>query len=165
MFRDTPGACPLGFAKPRDSRYIRTMACGKAFWVFVAALVLGACATGDVASDAGAGSTALDAGAGSVDPDAAAPMECDVTAPTRCPEPPPRYADVEPIFQQRCVGCHYGMPDGPWPLTSYGHVASWANEIRGQVLACTMPPPEEGVPMTVEEREAILTWIRCGVPE
>jgi hypothetical protein len=33
------------------------------------------------------------------------------------------------------------------------------------MLACTMPPPDAGVPMSDEERESILIWIRCGFLE
>ncbi len=95
--------------------------------------------------------------------DAGMPIVCEVTAPTSCPSPSPRYADVEPIFAERCFGCHDGSGD-QWPLTSYEHVADWFAEIRGMLLACTMPPPDSGVPMSVEEREQILGWIRCGFP-
>ncbi len=96
--------------------------------------------------------------------DAAGPAECDVVAPTSCPEPKPTYADVEPIFQERCVGCHAGIPDGPWPLTDYGHVSAWFGEIRGAMLSCSMPPADAGIEMPTEERDLILLWIRCGFP-
>jgi hypothetical protein len=90
---------------------------------------------------------------------------CDVVAPRACPDPKPTYtADVEPILQERCIGCHSGMPNGPWPLTSYTHVASWFAELQGAMLSCAMPPPDSGVPMETEERETILTWIRCNLP-
>ncbi|WP_224244574.1 c-type cytochrome [Hyalangium gracile] len=86
-----------------------------------------------------------------------------MTAPTSCPEPAPRYADVAPIFQQRCVVCHNGS-GGPWPLDDYGHVSDWQDSIRDYVRECIMPPSDSGVTMTVEERVAILTWLRCGLP-
>lgn len=97
----------------------------------------------------------------------APPFVCSVEAPTVCPEPPPRWSDVNPIFQQRCVGCHYGMPGGPWPLLQYQHVADWYDVVRAHVLECTMPPVEflSAYPMTTDERIAILTWILCGIPE
>jgi hypothetical protein len=90
---------------------------------------------------------------------------CTVEAPTVCPDPPPRYADVAPLFQSRCVPCHYGAPGGPWPLLQYQHIADWSDIVRGMVLDCSMPPPDGGVTMTNGEREAILTWILCGLPE
>ena len=96
--------------------------------------------------------------------DGGPPIMCSVQAPTACPEPAPHYGDVEPIFQARCVICHNPTWSGPWPLDSYRHVTDWQDTIRSNLLDCTMPPPEAGVPMSNEERLAILTWIRCGFP-
>lgn len=93
------------------------------------------------------------------------PFVCDVVAPTVCPDPPPGYAQVEPIFAQRCVSCHYGMPMGPWPLYEYQHIADWTDVVRADVLDCSMPPRDAGVAMSNEERMAILTWILCGIPK
>ena len=114
---------------------------------------------GEAAADAGADPDGADSGvfAGST------PGDCDVTAPTRCSDPPLRYADVESIFMQRCTSCHGGS-DGRWPLTTYQHVADWYAEIRGQMLSCSMPPASSGLSMPRAERERILLWIRCGFP-
>jgi len=101
---------------------------------------------------------------GGVSDDASA-LVCTVKAPTACPEPPPRWADVSPIFQAKCVLCHNGSPGGPWPLMQYQHVADWFDVVRAMLLDCSMPPPDAGVPMPDEERVAILTWILCGYPE
>jgi uncharacterized membrane protein len=96
---------------------------------------------------------------------AAAPLVCDVTLPTSCTDSTLRYADVAPIFEQRCLGCHSGDPGGPWPLTAYEHVADWASAIRGQMAMCSMPPVDAGIAMPADEREKILLWIRCGARE
>jgi len=98
---------------------------------------------------------------------AGGPPACGVVGPTACPSPAPRYADVAAIVDQRCAGpCHSGvLADGPWPLTDYDHVADWADVIRGELLGCSMPPADSDVMMTLEERLAVLTWIRCGSPE
>jgi uncharacterized membrane protein len=91
---------------------------------------------------------------------------CMVSAPTSCATPKPRYADVAPIFEKRCVVCHNGAaPDSPWPLTSYEHVADWYDSIRAELLSCAMPPVASGMTMTDDERLAILSWIRCGFPK
>lgn len=119
-----------------------------------ACVVLVACGPPSIADDAGGPGTGT----------APEPPECDVEAPTECPEPPPRYADVEPIFEQRCVVCHDSRPP-EWPLTSYRHVADWNDEIRAEMLRCTMPPFTSDVEMSTAERERILTWILCGYPE
>ena len=93
------------------------------------------------------------------------PASCS-RAPTECPDPPPHYPDVAPIFAARCAECHYGAVDGPWPLLDYDHVASWQDTIRDDMLDCSMPPPDlTTAEMPDDERLAILTWIRCGFLE
>ena len=88
---------------------------------------------------------------------------CNVVAPTECLEPAPRYADVAPILLSRCVICHYGAFNGPWPLSDYQHVADWRDFVRDEILNCSMPPLEGGVVMSNSERKRILEWIRCGL--
>jgi hypothetical protein len=90
---------------------------------------------------------------------------CSIAHPTSCPDPPVRYGDVEPIFRTRCVICHNNDFEGPWPLTDYQQIADWQDIVRGDLLDCSMPPADAGVPMTLDERLAILTWIRCALPQ
>jgi len=90
---------------------------------------------------------------------------CTAIAPTECPDPAPRYADVTPIFERRCASCHSGVPGGPWPLDNYEHIADWALSVRDELLRCSMPPANSGVTITAEERAQILAWVRCGYPE
>jgi hypothetical protein len=127
-------------------------------------------ATGDAALDAA--EPASDAN-GSVD--AQAPVDaardafvrpvCNAVAPTSCPDPAPRYADVAPIFEQRCVSCHSPLWTGPWPLDTYKHVSDWQDTIRSNLLDCTMPPPDSDAgPLLDEESAKILAFIRCGLP-
>jgi hypothetical protein len=92
-------------------------------------------------------------------------VQCTVEAPTACPEPATTYSDVAPVFQSRCVSCHYGVANGPWPLTRYDDVADWRDAIRDDVLDCSMPPPGSGITMDDSERLAILNWARCGGTE
>lgn len=99
--------------------------------------------------------------------DAAAEPACAVEAPTACPVDAPTYGQVAVIIERHCVGCHWGEPGGPWPLTKYEHIADWSAVVRAHVLACTMPPPgaQVGASMTAQERLAILNWIRCDLPK
>jgi hypothetical protein len=101
---------------------------------------------------------------GGDDRPAARPLTCSVTAPTSCPDPAPRYADIAPIVSRRCVACHWGAIDGPWPLLTYTSIVDWEDLVRGSLLDCSMPPLDSGVVMADEERVAILTWLRCGHP-
>jgi hypothetical protein len=121
-----------------------------------------ASANTDAALDPGPEDAASPQPDGGNDAGAFDPLEsCISDPPTVCPDPAPHYPDVAPIFAARCVSCHNGG-DGQWPLSEYQHVADWSGEIRGQLIACTMPPAEARVPITRDERMLILTWIRCG---
>jgi hypothetical protein len=96
------------------------------------------------------------------------PVACTVTAPLECPEPAVHYADVAAIFEARCsstAACHSGAEGGPWPLSTYDDVSDWQDVIRAEVLHCTMPPRDSGMSVSDQEREAILTWIKCGALE
>lgn len=138
--------------------------------VLGAGLLATACSSDSGVADAGPatldGSAVVDASSGPRPDLRTPPLMCpDVTAPTTCPTPMPRYADVAPIFQNNCVTCHAGKPNGPWPLTDYQHVSDWRDDIRSDLLTCSMPPPESGMTLSVDDRLAILTWIRCGLPK
>lgn len=120
----------------------------------------------DAATDGNTGPLTLDGGFDAlpvVDADHA--PACTVVAPTECPDAAPRYVDVQPIFTSRCVTCHWGEPGGPWPLSSYRHIADWSAVVRAHVQLCLMPPPESGMTMPDSERRLILDWMRCGLPE
>jgi uncharacterized membrane protein len=91
-------------------------------------------------------------------------VPCTVTPPSECPDPPPRFADVAPIFKARCATCHISDWTGPWPLDTYEHIADWADVVRSHLVECSMPPPEAGTPLPNAESETILTWIRCKTP-
>ena len=126
--------------------------------MLVASLVVFAACSSSNDSSTGGTSNAIS--------DGALPESCkDLVAPTSCPSPAPAYASVKPIFEQRCTTCHAGVPGGPWSLRDYEHIVDWADTIRGELLGCAMPPPDAGVPITKEERLAILTWIRCDTPQ
>lgn len=132
-----------------------------AVWISFFSLALCACQSSDDGDDGSAGASG-EGGTGGAG-------ECDVTAPTACPNDAPTFADVEPILEERCVVCHAGSGQGPcptcWGLVGYSHVKSWAPEIRNQMLECAMPPAGSGFTMTRDERVKILEWIRCGAPE
>jgi uncharacterized membrane protein len=87
---------------------------------------------------------------------------CSATAPAECPDPAPSYADVAPIFEQRCASCHTDAPGAPWPLDSYENVIDWIPVVRDDVRRCSMPPLDSDVAMSADERQQLLTWIECG---
>jgi hypothetical protein len=91
------------------------------------------------------------------------------TTPTTCPTPRVTFDDVKPIFQARCVSaCHNGVTPDPnipgatlWPLVERMHILDWQDSVRAMMADCSMPPPDAGVPMTIEDRRAIIEFIRC----
>jgi uncharacterized membrane protein len=117
---------------------------GRPGWLVLASLALEACSSAD--SSNGLASAAV----------------CAPIAPTECPDPAPRFADVAPVIERRCASCHNGTPDGPWALNTYESVADWAPIVRDELLRCSMPPADSGVTLTPEERDRILVWVRCG---
>lgn len=87
---------------------------------------------------------------------------CTVSDPLECPSPEVTYADVAPIFDAQCAGCHTGQADEPWSLQDYEDVATWKELVRADVLDCSMPPRDSGTHISDEERRRILEWVRCG---
>jgi mono/diheme cytochrome c family protein len=87
-------------------------------------------------------------------------------------------ADVEPIFQMKCVVCHGAL--GGWNATSYDQVMNTgdhkpvvvpgdvdgsllAQKILGKQTQGTIMPPSGS--MSQEEIQIILDWIKAGAPE
>jgi hypothetical protein len=89
--------------------------------------------------------------------------------PVVCPTPKVTFANVQSIFQARCVSaCHNGVTPDPtrpgetlWPLIDPAHILDWEDTVRGLVGDCSMPPQDAGIPMTIEERRAMLEFLRC----
>jgi hypothetical protein len=89
---------------------------------------------------------------------------------------PPRqltyHGDVAPIFQKRCVACHYPGGIGPFELGSFQAVRAEVGTIRREVDYQRMPPwhadVERGLPianveaLTEDERRTVLDWINQG---
>lgn len=53
---------------------------------------------------------------------------------------PVTYADIRPVLEQRCVGCHMKGEIGPMALGTYQEARPWAKAIKQAVLKRTMPP-------------------------
>jgi uncharacterized membrane protein len=101
-------------------------------------------------------------GAAPSNPGASCPGAGSVT----CPAMPPTYtADVEPILQNRCYGCHGagGIEQGTIDLTTFHSVSALGSDIATQVGQCIMPPPDAGQ-LTSQERATLFDWLECGRP-
>lgn len=81
---------------------------------------------------------------------------------------------ISRIFQNRCVECHRQGEIGPFSMTSYEDVASWADMIDEVVHDRRMPPwhadPKVGSfsndrHLTDKELALIRQWVDAGAPE
>jgi Flp pilus assembly protein TadD/mono/diheme cytochrome c family protein len=90
------------------------------------------------------------------------------------PPVPITFADVAPIFHQRCGACH--RPDGvaPFPLLAYDDARAQAQDIADAVTSRFMPPwlPEPGPirfhgerRLSDDEIARLRAWIAAGAPE
>lgn len=84
------------------------------------------------------------------------------------------YADVQPIIEKNCVGCHQDGAIGQGLLTTYGNVASRAQLIKQQVVDRLMPPwladgacndYQHDRSLTEEEIAILSDWADAGAPE
>jgi hypothetical protein len=92
---------------------------------------------------------------------------CPDDLPPACPAPAPSYqAQVAPLLEARCVGCHgAGQVASNRLLDSYGSVFPQRAAVLRQTYACQMPPADAGAPLTLAERAALLGWLVCGAPD
>jgi hypothetical protein len=92
---------------------------------------------------------------------------CTSVGPVTCPTMPPTYtADVQPILENRCYGCHGpgGVEQGTHDLSTYQSVSVNGSDILTQLGQCYMPPPDAGQP-TAQEKTTVFEWIQCGKAE
>ena len=84
------------------------------------------------------------------------------------------YADVKPIIDGRCVGCHTDGGIAPFPLTTYDEVNSLKSAVKDAVSNQIMPPYLAGDECTEYKHDTSLTddqiatvvdWIDGGAPE
>jgi hypothetical protein len=86
---------------------------------------------------------------------------------------PTFHADVEPILQRRCQGCHRPGDIGPMALIRYDEVRPWAKAIRSAVLQKKMPPwfadaahgsYANDPSLSKAELETLTAWVDAGAP-
>lgn len=81
----------------------------------------------------------------------------------------PKYADVKPIFDANCVGCHSGTrPKGRFDMSSYESIMSGRNVVAGnadssrmfkEIKSGKMPPAG---PLAHDAMDKIAAWINGG---
>jgi hypothetical protein len=87
--------------------------------------------------------------------------------PRPCPSPPPSFsADVLPVFQAKCDGCHGpGKLRASTPLTTWDEIQKLLPTVVVYVVNCRMPNVAEGgTPLTPAERSTMLDWFVCMTP-
>lgn len=86
----------------------------------------------------------------------------------------PEFAkDVAGIIQKNCEGCHRPGQIGPFPLTNYKEVSTFATEIK-RVVSERRMPPWSAVPghgkfqnerrLSAQEISTITAWVDAGAP-
>lgn len=82
--------------------------------------------------------------------------------------------DVAPIFYSKCVDCHRPAMFAPMSLIGFDEARPWAQAIRRQVAARSMPPwgadPAHGVfrndpRLSDNEIATIVAWVDAGAPK
>jgi uncharacterized membrane protein len=95
------------------------------------------------------------------------------TLPAACPTPPPSFsADVQPIIEQYCYGCHAqgGVEVSQYDFSKMAIVRDNRDVIATELSVCSttssgMPPPDAGQP-SVAQRETVIAWATvCGAPD
>ncbi|MCO5169341.1 MAG: redoxin family protein [Planctomycetes bacterium] len=99
---------------------------------------------------------------------------CRLAGPAPAPSSPPGFAQVLPILERRCQGCH--RPGGQAPFSLLTHDDAWAlAETIAEVVRDERMPPWSAAPgvgaldhvraLTLEERRTLLAWVAAGAPE
>ena len=82
---------------------------------------------------------------------------------------PPSYAaDIAPILNTSCNGCHSaGGVDPNHDFTTWAGVSKVETTVLLQVHACTMPPADAGpgYALSPAARDELLQWLICGAPD
>jgi hypothetical protein len=113
----------------------------------------------------------------SSDDDAATPTDgSDATGEPSSEGGPTFHADVAPIFNQKCTGCHQEGGIGPFLLTEYAPARERASQIAAYTAGRLMPPFlietggecgsfDESIALTDAEIATIGDWVEAGAPE
>jgi len=84
------------------------------------------------------------------------------------------HADVKPILERHCLGCHRTASDGRVSLETYRDARPWVRAIREEVLERRMPPwqARPGAGRFANERrlspveiDLLVAWADGGAPE
>lgn len=73
--------------------------------------------------------------------------------------------DVFAIFRDKCGRCHVTDGVAPMSLVAYQEAFPWAESLRMELLADTMPPPLHTFSLSARELDVILMWSSGGTPQ
>jgi len=102
--------------------------------------------------------------------------ETTAVAPQPAVANPTFWQDAEPIFNNKCVGCHQEGGIGPFRLDDFDTARQYANIIRDYTKQRIMPPYlletggkcgsfDESAALTDAQIETIGNWVDTGTPE
>jgi len=73
-------------------------------------------------------------------------------------------ADIQPIIQTNCTGCHTAGT-GRVDFTVKDNIIQYASAIRTNTQSGTMPPPASGRTLTDDQKELIFCWVENGAKD
>lgn len=95
-------------------------------------------------------------------------------APEASVEPAYYYGQVEPVLQNRCVGCHTAGGMAPFPLDTYQEARDTAHSVLAAVQGGSMPPwpPSDSCVnlaeprrLAAQELDVLTRWVDSGMPQ
>ncbi|MBM3264066.1 MAG: cytochrome c [candidate division Zixibacteria bacterium] len=82
------------------------------------------------------------------------------------------YADIQPIFRDKCMACHRPGEIAPMSLLTYEETRPWAKSIRKEIKRKAMPPWHadketskifrNDISLSDEEIDRIVAWVDAG---
>jgi uncharacterized membrane protein len=82
--------------------------------------------------------------------------------PASCPQSPPSYAQVAPVFHAKCASCHSAAGSAPdRRFDTYDEIARQQSATLDQIYSCKMPTAGY-TQLSTGERQLVLGWLVCS---
>ena len=89
-------------------------------------------------------------------------------------QPPSYAADIVPILQRNCTGCHHDGGIAPWAMSDHKMIQGWSRMMKEVVMTRRMPPGQidthvgrpirDAVEFSPQDLQTLVHWIDAGAP-